>query len=289
MKKVITISGLKPAFDGYNSQCFSIILYNWDKAIAADWLDFIETLFASFDRSAIQATANREKEKTHGNYRRVKKRLLGFLSDIQPDTCLDVRIRSEAGAFSNEAFFPAELEVVFAQSVNGAKRASIHIRDHVIESLDAFVEHLEYPLMELCGSFYGGAWKFPAAYGPASYLACVGTVQKGQHLNINADYTRRLTCFRKNIQGRDISLRQGYFREIYPVNYLSEAHLDNSFQNKPLSDYINKYGVLTEVDISKNMFKWELSEDVIERVRLKLEDSGLVLSSNTDPKRYPEI
>lgn len=256
------------------------MVYDWDKEITAEWLDFVETLFASFHRSATLVTANREEKKSHGDYRRIKKRLLGFLSDIQPDTRFDARIRSEAGAFSNEAFFPAELEVVFAQSVNGAKQASIHIRDHVIESLDAFVEHLEYRLMELCGPFYGGAWKFPAAYGPASYLASVGTVQKGQHFKINADYTQRLTRFRKNIRGLDISLRQGYFREIYPVNYISEAHLERTLQNRPLSEYIDRYGVVTPVDSTQKMFRWDLGDNELVRVQKELEESGLVLSSS---------
>ena len=73
----------------------------------------------------------------------------------------------------------------------------------------------------------------------------------------------------------------GYFRDIFPVNFISERHLDISLGDRTLKDLIEQDpGVFGRtIQLAEDSFAWLVSEDRLERVRSVLKVRGLLLAA----------
>lgn len=259
-----------------------ITFYDWEKPIDAEWMDKIIEMFAEFGQVIDEGTGNLGAQHSHGSFRRVKKRLAGFLSGIYGNVGqnFDIRLRSVAN-YKSDAFFPCDMEIVFNSHRFGNKGGMLAVRENLIGSSKLLVEKVGEKLFSLTGATYAGVFDFPTMFGPECYQASVSAVPRGMDTFINEAYKKRITKFRDN-RGHGFLTNQGYLREVYPINFLLETHLKMPFHNQSLSEYMQRVGTLERIH-DKNMYRWDIPLGILDDVRQEFESSGLILSSALPP------
>ena len=73
--------------------------------------------------------------------------------------------------------------------------------------------------------------------------------------------------------------RQGYLREVYPTNFLTEPHLSRSYQGRPFREYMEDNGRVAPSNFHDDVYRWDVPATRLRSVREELEPSGIVLSS----------
>jgi len=276
------IKGLYPETFKLDRLAHCMMIYAWDSSSSFSFQHYIEELFSLFDMSPDQGTGSNETTNTHGSYKRVRKKLYTLVDMENNRERFDFRVRTSDQNIK-QGFFPSNLEFVANKSNIHPKQAQFAIKDGVVNSCEKMIEKvLEITLREF-GAFCGGCWSFPAEFGPAEYLSSVGSLPQGIKWGSNEYYVQRITRWKNNIWRNGYTPEKGYFREIYPINFLFQAHLDMPFRNKSLSAYLERHGVITALDTSKKMFRWDLNDEELMGVRIDLEDSGLILSADIKP------
>ena len=165
----------------------------------------------------------------------------------------------------------------------GQKIGSLAVDESQVTRFHVLADRAAPIIFSVLGSAYGGCWDFPLSYGAGGYVATLVTVPRGVGVMANEEYGARLNRWRDNIWHKKLRARQGYFREVYPINFLVENHLNASFQGAPLSKFMEATGTLRRCEFSEEMFRWDVSESNLGEVRMALEPSGLVLSSAAEP------
>ena len=260
------------------------MVFDWERQVESSWLDVFEFLFSEFDLEPAEGTGNLGKRQSHGAYKRVRRKLAEFLGEAEEAESFSIRIRSEA-THPRDGFFPSDALVSFGVSSGPRKAACFAVREGLVSAPDELVQRIGPPVLSKFGAFYGGAWDFPAAFGPDAYLVSLGAVPKGHLSTSNADYFARITQWRKNVLNRKLRPASGYFREVYPINFLLETHLNMPFRDEPLSGFMTETGTLRSCDFNEQMYRWDVPKERLEEVQGALESSGLILSSEVEPLR----
>ena len=276
------IRGILPDTCGLESMARCLMVFDWECPIDSSWLDAFEAPFAEFGAVPVEGTGHLEKRKTHGAYERVRKKFAEFLEDAEEKQDFSVRIRSEE-TDPNDGSCPSDVIVSFGVSSPARKAACVAVRESLVSDPDELIERVGRTIFDKCGPFYGGAFDFPAAFGPDAYLASLRAIPKGHKWNSNRDYSARITRWRKSILNRKLRPSRGYFREIYPINFLLETHLNMPFRDAPLSKFMEVTGALRPFEFNEKMHRWDVPEKQLKEVREALEPSGLVLSSEAEP------
>lgn len=260
-----------------NARCF--MFYDFENPIGTEWLDVANEIFLEFGQVIAEGTGNLEKQHTHGNFNRVQKRIRGFLESVQNgiNVNFDIRIQSRS-YIESEAFFPVDIQMVLSQDREGRKKGAINVRETLVKSYDSLIDKVAAKIFRLAGPMYANAFDFPTVFGPAAYLASLGTILSGMSVIANDIYCDRITAWRDRRSDGMLS-NQGYLREVYPVNFVLDAHLKILFQNRPFEEYMKKVGILKISEYSDKIFRWNVPEEKLDAVRLELESSGLILSS----------
>lgn len=274
----IPIAVLPEDWDGTGEivRCFT--LYDWQREFSPERLDVAESIFAEFRVTAYEATARRGEDKSSGRYRRIRKRLVQFLDTANGQHRPDFLIQSQPTTKA-EAFFPCDLEMAWAVTLAHRKQLMVAVLATHAASCGDVITRIGQSLFELTGAAYGAAFDFPARYGPTFYLSSLSTIPRGTSSVANEHYTDRLTRWRANWPHAS----QGYFREIYPINFVLDGHLRMPFEGQPLSDFMDNVGDLHPSQYAEGMYRWDVPPDRLETVRHELEHSGLILSSATPP------
>ena len=276
------IDGIQPKTFGRDKQAYCLMIFGWTKPVDSSIQTFVENLFAKLGSKPMIGTGHSNDANSHGSYNRVKRRIFGFLDNKGISGEFGFRIRSE-NLENLINFFPCDVEFVANKSSNHPKQAQISVSDELISSPPYLVDLFMEDLLQEFGEFCGGCWSFPSQFGPAAYLSSLGTIPNGVNWGANRAYSNRITRYRDNVWKKGITPSSGYFREIYPINFLLLTHLNMPFRNKALSNYIESHGELIEIKNSKTMFRWNLTTDMLINVRHDLENSGLIISSETEP------
>lgn len=276
------VEGIMPKTFGSDEQAQCLMIFEWTKPVSSSIQTFVENSFSKFNTFPMVGTGHNKGANSHGSYNRVKKRLYGFLDDKGEAEKFDIRIR-DTNVENTTGFFPCNVEFVANNSTTHPKQAQISVSEKLLDNPVDFVDLLMEDLLKEFGDFCGGCWSFPSHYGPAAYLSSVGAIPQGMEWGRNKLYSHRIKCWSDNIWRKGLNPSYGYFREIYPINFLLPSHLKMPFQNKTLSHYLESHGQLTAIANSQNMFRWDLTADKLGKVRSELEGSGLILSSDTEP------
>lgn len=276
------IEGILPQTYGRDEQAHCLMMFEWTKPINSSIQKFVENSFSKFNSFPMVGTGHNKNANSHGSYNRVKKRLYGFLDDKDESEKFDIRIRDKNPESTN-GFFPCNVEFVANNSDTHPKQAQISVSETVLGNPVDIVDLLMEDLLNEFGVFCGGCWSFPSHYGPASYLSSIEAIPQGEAWGKNKPYAERITRWRNNVWRKNFNPSSGYFREIYPTNFLLPSHLKMPFRNKTLSSYLDSHGQISTVVNSNKMFRWDLTNDELDNVRHDLEDSGLILSSETQP------
>ena len=279
------VAVLPEDWDGSGGMARCLTFYDWEREIGPQWLDLVEEIFTEFEVTPYEGTGNLGEAHSHGRYKRVRKRLRSFL-EADEGQRRDFRIQGEP-YLKTEAFFPSDMGVVWAIRDFGERKGAIAVRGTRVESCEALVGSVGEKLFRNIGAAYGAAFDFPTLYGPDAYLSSVGAIPRGTSSRENRNYTARLTRWRDNIWHLGLRASQGFMREVYPINFLLEAHLGMPFQGRPLSEFMEKVGDLRPSDFHAGMYRWDVPIERLDVVRQELEPSGLILSSPTPPLGVP--
>lgn len=267
----------KTYVSSHNARCF--MFYDWENPIGPEWLDVSTEIFLAFGEAIFEGTGNLGTQHTHGRFNRVQKRLRDFLVFVQngKNVGFDIKIKSRPYVDS-DAFFPADIEMVWGVDREGRKEGAVMVRDTLTESRVSLLQKIGERIFRLIGPAYANAFDFPTLFGPAAYQASIGTIPAGMSSLVNGTYTDRITRWRDR-RWQGILSSQGYLREVYPINFVLDAHLNKLFRNRPFAEYMRKVGELKVSEYSEKVFRWNVPEKRLDAVRLELESSGLILSS----------
>ena len=276
------IEGILPNTNERDEQAHCLMMFEWANPINSSIQKFVENSFSKLNSIPNIGTGHNKNFNSHGSYNRVKKRLYGFLDDKDETKKFDIRIRDKNSEGTNN-FFPCTVEFVANNSDTHPKQAQISVSETVLGNPAGLVDLFMQDLLKEFGVFCGGCFSFPSQYGPAQYLSSIGAIPQGEAWGKNKSYTERITRWRNNVWRKALYPSSGYFREIYPINFILPSHLHMPFRDKALSSYMESNGQLTEVTNSRNMFRWDLTPNELGKAQRDLEGSGLVLSSATKP------
>jgi hypothetical protein len=279
--------GVYPDRETYatSGTAYCFMFYDWEKPVSRSWLSRAQEIFAQFGKTISEGTANLGKQHSHGGFKRVQKRLLGFL-DAMSDNAgahFDIRVWSEHYV-KTDAWFPCDIEMVWGMHASGTKKGMLAVRDTLVPGLEALIERAAEPIFELTGAAYATVFPFPTLFGPDTYLASVGSIPSGMSSLANSTYTARITRWRDH-RWNGYLTSQGYLREVYPVNFVLRSHLEMPFNGRPLCEYMTKVGSLKPSQFNDRVYCWAVPAERLLWVRQELEPSGLVLSSTQAPLR----
>jgi len=257
----------------------SLMFYGLVKPLNERWIEIIESFFEQHGQSPDQLIVNSDTIQGNGGYRRVKNKLTAALIEASQEKEIDLRVRSQE-CVMDDGFMPCDIEVAISTNKSGVTQGVFSVDSCLAPNLNQFAKLLAMNIENLGGQFYGHASKFPALYGPESYLACVGTIPRGHNFMETRAHTKRITSWRENIRSKSTDPKNGFFREIYPINFLTQQHLEKTINNMSASHFFKKYGILEELRRNTDMFVWSLKERGRKKAALVLKKEGLVLSSN---------
>lgn len=278
--------GITPEIDSGGPRLRCLMFYEWETPFDERCLLLSENLLSEFSSTPAEGTGaltdrSGEQRKAHGDYKKVRAKLAGFLAnpgDSVPSISVSGLPRIEASGF-----FPFAFEVELGAAHEAQKFGSFAVAEKEIAGIHALVDRAAPMVFGVLGSAYGGCWDFPAEYGAGGYVATVNTMLSGMKWGSNEAYGARLNRWRDNIWHRRLRARQGYFREIYPINFVLDAHLEMPFRGTPLRKFIDAEGSLQRCEFNEKMYRWDVPEENLNAVRVALEPSGLILSSEAEP------
>ena len=273
--------GITPEIDNGGPRLRCLMFYEWEVPFDERCLFLSEMLLSEFGSMPVEGTGSLGKKEAHGAYKKVRTRLAGFLTGAGTDAP-SIRVRS-APRVAEPDFFPSALEASMGIVHAGQKIGLFAVDEQEIANIHALANRAAPIVFGVLGAAYGGCWDFPAEYGAGGYVATVITVPRGVNVMANEEYGARLNRWRDNIWHRKLRARQGYFREIYPINFLLDAHLGRSFRGARLSKFMEATGTLRPCAFNEKMYQWDVPDETIGEVRIALEPSGLVLSSPAEP------
>lgn len=251
--------------------CISFMFYDADKEINLAWIEWVEALFLYFDIEPDSIVFHHDGKTKQGKYSRLKKALL----DATEKGEIDFQLRSRA-IEGYPTFFPSEISVSMNTSGPGSAQGVISIIEKKVPNILDWSKKLASELTLLAGSFYAHSSKFPMLLGPDAYAAAVGTIPKGWSFNSTRAYTTRLTVWRDSTQ--NLSHIENFFREIFPINFLKETHMNSTIVGKPARSFYEMYGSVIEVSPNSQQYMWEVESRKLKLLRKIMEKEGLILS-----------
>ena len=258
------------------AHCF--MFYEHHRDLCTDWLDAVTQIFSLFGLEPSHVLATGPKKKINGGYSRVRKRLSAFVQEHSRSDDFDVQIDSRR-RHEYEDFLPCDLRLAWNNSTADIAAGMVSVRSERAGGLADMADRVAPIVYGQIGPAYANAFDFPAIYGPGYYLSSVGTFLRGQSTLANEEYNARMTRWRDRVWHDGKRPSQGYFREIYPINFLFETQLSSSFRGRNLSDYMLEHGSLERCEFDAGIFRWDIEPGTLHVVRRDLETSGLVLSS----------
>lgn len=244
--------------------------YDWEIENGNCWLELVESLTATFGLQLNKGTGNSESVNSHGNYKRVRKRLASILENKDEFYSLVIR----AGESSSDCGF----EAYISESGFTGRKAGIALTSKYSDA-SSFENSILKLLANKFVFSYGAITKFNTSFSPESYLAGIGDFSTEYTFMERHEYTKRLTRWRDRITSDNTLLKQGYFREICPINYVNKNNL-NVFTKVGVSDTdINQYLSITALDDFSDMSRLTVDRDRLRDVRMAMEPSGFILSS----------
>ncbi len=259
-----------------DSCCF--MFYDFKGLFSTEWLGMVESIFSKFEVEPSLAAGSIDQKHSSGNYRRIKKKLSSFLELSSKNSVLEIKIDAGVGLENND-FFACDSRVAFSVASYGLSMGVVAVDRNLVENVTELVDSISELVFDYTGCCYAHAFDFPSAYGPDYYLASVGAVPKGYSTLDNKAYVDRITRWRDNVWHEGMRPSDGYLREVYPINFVLQAHLEQKINGRNLSEYMKSVGNLIEVNRRPGLYRWDVDEASIHIVRDELEQSGLILSA----------
>jgi hypothetical protein len=254
----------------------SLMFYDLENNLNSSWLNWIVKVFSHYGIAPDSLILHTSSGNSSGRLENLSEKLTIALNNANDGATIDLQVRSTPIA-DGVGFFPTEMSLSINTSGPGKAQGVLSIRDREDRSLRDFALHHAQEIAELGGKFYGHASKFPAILGPDSYAACVGAIPKGWSFTSTQAYTNRLTAWRNHGASREHL--NGYLREVFPINFLTTAHVNSNDSMFHTPSFFEKFGTLSPLGKSKDQYVWEVTHKKLPKARSEMEKAGLVLSA----------
>lgn len=283
------LEGMLPQTSGPTEKAYCLTLYDWPCPVNETWLQMAMDIFQRFKREPIEGTGSFRKKTSHGAYIRTRRRLAHFLENAATGSGFDIRLRGME-TNSDEGHFPTDIEFSFGGDdiVRGRpdlRKLCFAVRENLAPNLSHFIGLVCSDLLAKSGPCYGAAFEFPAMYGPSCYFTSVSCIPKGESWQANRSHATRITRWRDRTRRDRFKPSDGYFREVYQTNLVTEAHLNMPFRDEPLRVFAEQVGDIQILPFCEGVFRWDIEQNILPQVQKAMETSGLVLSSEFDPIR----
>lgn len=280
------VAGLLPGSDAGLNLARCIVLHDFEEQSSPRWLALSERVLALAGQPAETIVFKSGSAKSMGMLSRTRKRVAALLeaaSSTAGRVSLRVRSRQDSETYN---FFPSLAEICIGSGDTLPGLAEFAVDASVSAGLSEVVSRVAPLMFGALGAAYGYALDFPTSFGPEAYSATVVAVTEGLRTPDEQEYADRLLRWRNRISG-GLLPRLGYLREVYPVNFLLQTHLNMPFRGEQLSSYLRSEGTLAPSGFHDAVFRWDVPFEILDRVRVDLEESGLVLSARAEPLPPP--
>lgn len=279
---------ITPGLERYPRIARCLMLYDWQAKISSEWLSVAESILRKVGLEPAEGNGTFGQEKSYGSYKRIRKRLAGFLDEAAKGGARpNIKINA-APVEDGEGFFPFRAEVVLNAASPALVSVLVALDETLVKDGEELLATCGKEIFGYLGHAYGCVWDFPCAFGPDAYLATMIAIPSGMHSQALRSYGARLTRWRDR---RWAGLRpgSGYLREVYPINFVLDGHLSAPMGEQSLAEFMRMTGSLQPSSFDSRVYRWDVSAGNLDRVRAQLEDSGLILSAPHEPLQLPFV
>jgi hypothetical protein len=193
--------------------------------------------------------------------------------------------RADANSYINEGTVYSHLSNDFRQFSFGIYKESFDDELHL---------EISIKFCEIVRPKYAFFYRFPFVYSAMGYASGIGngefdTNETSRSYNPkHRDIQKRIgSWFNDNYQNK--ACDSGYLREIYPINFINDAHLNHEiFPKTTLKNWIESadhHGILTKV--TDELYAWIIPDEDLESITKELAPTDILLCVNKDnPQRY---
>lgn len=181
--------------------------------------------------------------------------------------------RPEGGDDSLDALIATNLEL------NGATEFHLYFHNDVVSHDWDYVQKLAKDIRQYLQADYGIGFQRELNKGPGYYVA--GVITGLPMFNLTQEQEKERTAigdwFRARLSGGKYHI--GLLRDIYPMNFLTQAHLGNKVGHQTLKEWI-KEGRSERGDLrplTQDMDVWHVPEEKIETVGKSLRPYNFIL------------
>ena len=261
---------------------YCLTLYDWPNDTAGFWRKISMGVFDVLDVIPTSGFSTVGGKNISGSYKKIIEQNSNYLQN-KSSFSLDITLRGGKKNIGNDAF-PSSVELSILCRPGNRTKLCIAVNSDQVEDIDHFLETILELLIISTGPCYGGAFCFPSMFGPSFYLSSISILPRGFNINSNMDYSERLSRWRNSELRYGLGVSDGYFREIYKTNLLTERHLKVQFRGRDLRYYAETVGDLHSIPSVRGSYRWNIDINRIDQVRNDMEYSGLILSSTSNGK-----
>ena len=246
-----------------NTNCVAV--FDWDKSVdLTQWLDWALICFASArmqpDIVSCGADAHKSKELSIEEAKQTLRR--------HADSYKDIALYATLPGYKQLAFgwrMTAGLNLSKGRTAVVAWEVGL---------LDSFA--LSCQIGAMFGPVYGIGFQRRLMEGPTLYAygMSAGLGYSGAD---RIEMSRIGTWMRERMaQNRH---KTGMLRDVYPLNLLTQVHLEQEVERQSLHDWISRSTARGQlVDLGGGQWIWRLADDLIEKVRVSLRSAGLIIA-----------
>jgi len=203
----------------------------------------------------------------------------------KPISALDTRVRKKKYTKTDDvsvyAMIPKYVQLVFGWyvcadlSIVPGKSTHFCFKDGLgNQSLPMFETVIQH-ICRLVSPVYGFGYQRPFDKGPDFYAF---------GMTSGLDYSKEevkegdiIAAWSHELMGRNRHL-QGMLRDVYPINLISEKHVDRQVDHLSLLDWISKDNTRGTIEsVGSNCWLWTIPDESVTRVRHRLDAAGLLI------------
>lgn len=244
----------------HETEMSTLVLYDWDRRLSGN-----EVLALT---EAVCALTGEIPEKMFIGHSDRRERVVRYETGrkrIKDGICEDYAYISAVRLFEAKNVRDLSLSV----GINDSRKRAFEVCYQRSLNLDSQNRKIVEVFCSFATPTYGIYYTMPFACGPLYYALGIGKYGAPEWLQENVG--------KFSSAWKDGKLSKGKFREVYPFNVLSPAHLDVRVDNIRFEDWVIRGGHGRLSLLEQNVWIWEVEKSELERVRLAMGRSGVLI------------
>jgi len=181
-----------------------------------------------------------------------------------------------AGYSENPGGDQDDCDIGFSADCHYGKEVFIYFRNDVLEYNTSMLKELSGPLAKASGSLYGAAFQIDQikkdAFGYISAILSADDCQEMENNILNWDHAYN------DPYGDCGTYKTGDFRDLYPLNFIGEAHLKRDVFGQTLRQWIETDSARGTLEpLNETLWTWEIPQENISALRQQLKPTDLLI------------